>query len=518
MITHGLRRSLALLVALALTGCATMDPYRGSENIAVATNPTMQGAVGYAVGLRGEYYSAMSESSILNRGTGIVLTAIAAAGAAIGISGGSTDVLTGLGVGGAGIFGISRLLHSKPRMQIYAEGARAITCTLAVFEPVRTLDLEALEREAEELAEEADALRTLLDGVPAGPLQDLAEVVAARAELRESDASLDVARSFDTAAVRLIDSVDAVRGEVNKALIADEPDLNELVANLGQTIPINANLLVGRDLVAAQAKPAAPKARVSDPAMRRRLAEIDAQTDQVKRARRTLDRRIGGAKGLPSTADLVPCAFQDTGGFRTDPRFDVVIAPSSSGVVIASGGTPPYHARWVGQLPGTDLTLDPIDHDAGGPKRGIITIKAAAAASTATTYKLLVTDEGTGSATLLVTVQGKRSGTTTSTTTTTTSTAPTPDPEVLKIQTELTRLGCFDGVASIDGVWGPVTEAATEKFATPLGASVHDMFGVPGTDDFETRLLDTLKDSSPPCVPVPAPVPAPEGAEPAPPA
>lgn len=482
--------AVVLAVAVSVSSCSIVNPYVAVDNSQLNTRVTLEEAVSYAVETRDEYYCAISEHTLFNRTIGIVIVGAAAAALAIGVTGGSTDVIAGLGTGGAGLFGMHQVLYSANRPKIYAEGAKAIGCTLAAFAGVRAADASRLEptrdpldptRERpsvlDHLAAQIDDLGLALAAIPPNfedPEQEIPRATqvleAGRATLARGREARALVRS---AGVRLYDAVESVRAQINSALLSNEPDVAQLVSGLSKTLPAYAGMITGREIALPVGEQEVhadlddkSRARLDD--LRRKAALVEATSREVE----SIIASIGAA---PTAAQVEACGINATDSglnFRADPTTVVIdtSAADQTAEVIASGGKAPYHAQWAGEIPGSEVTLHPVDHDRGSRNQGIITITATQGA--AGNYELRVTDEGNGRGTVLVTIRstgGQRSGGGS------TGTPPTPiDPDIAALQKALIDRDCLPatgvgGQTNADGHLGPLTEAALKKLMATVG-------------------------------------------------
>ena len=81
---------------LVLSGChSVINPYRKPKTPDFKTDP-LQEAINYAEKSRDNYLKAIHEQTFFNRTLGTLILAAAAAATAVGITGGSTDAITGL--------------------------------------------------------------------------------------------------------------------------------------------------------------------------------------------------------------------------------------------------------------------------------------------------------------------------------------------------------------------------------------------------------------------------------------
>jgi hypothetical protein len=401
--------------ALLLSGCCSVFfPYvsvNGSESPDAKTQPMpLDKATQYAADLRAAYYKAANEHSLFTKGAGVLLIGAAAAALAIGINGGSSDAIAGLGAGAAGVLGIHQLFYSASRPRAYIEGGKAITCALTLFAGLRSADTKELNDLLTTFPQDLDALAAALDRLSAAARTDV-DVKAAQNVLDEGRVTLSrgkqAAGVANSAGVRLYDAVEGIRAQVNLALVASEPDVAQIAAGLGKSLPAYYAALTP-----ALQKPAATgtSSKLTD-LEKPLVAAVLALSAKVAATAQRIEAIVAQIGELPSREQLASCNIDAAGSgitFRLDPSGTVSIdttAEHPQGVVIASGGKAPYHAQWISDVPGdgSGVTLDPVDHDRGGKGQGVVTVKATKAAP-AHTYQLLVSDEGAGHGTVWVVV------------------------------------------------------------------------------------------------------------------
>jgi hypothetical protein len=504
--------TVSCIVALAcFTGCAVINPYVSADDTAVAAKPSLANAVAYAEDTRNTYECAVSEYTWMNRTVGVTLIGAAAAAAAVGITGGSTDVITGLGVGGAALFGIDRLLYREARLRAYTEGAKAIGCTLTAFAPLRTVELNDpndpdnnLDTLLAQLLIDLGTLESALKSAPQAAHSF--EFIEGTRILQAGKDTLGRGRTAQSAlavaGIRLYESVEGIRSEVNKALLSSEPDVQELVQGLSQFIPANAALIAPQP-AAGPTPPPSKAPPLSDFETERNL--IRTAMNAVAQTSAKVETILARLGSEPTQEQLAACMFDAAASGATFSVAPTTLtlntgSAATSGVIIAGGGKGPYHAAWFGTPPDSKVTLDPVNHDGGAPNQATITVKAEKGAGPAV-YNLLVTDEGAGRRTVQVIVTNDSQPT--ARPTTVPPPPPTPaakDEELEKAQVLLIELKCLpalqaNGASSADGVWGPATATAIDNLAVATGDTAENLktaIGTYGDDDFTKKLLEVL--------------------------
>jgi hypothetical protein len=489
-------RALAVvLAAVVLNGCAfaIVNPYLRVDDKMVAKDPSLDNAVDYAIRAREQYYRGIAEYTLFNRSAGVALIGMAGAAAALGINGAGMASITHLGIAGGALFGTSRVLYSDRRLQVYAAGAQAITCSIGQFNTVRgaaptlTRSVDVLEERMLSLAGAIGQVPSVMHGDPR--VQSALETLATAQETYGRASAI-----LNMSGARLYDSVERTRAAVNQALLQDEPDLSEIIATASETIRAQATALTGAP--GPEVETSNNKKRALANPYEAQLQAIQDLAAQVDAARAHVDLLLSSIGSAPSNEQLDACAFNaEKAGldFRTEPASLVVVDPKSKdrkSVVVARGGKPPYHAAWIGSLPGTDLEIAPVEHVPGG-KFGTITITAAEKPAIGVAYRLLVTDEGAGRVVLTITVgQGAVKPPTSGS---------LPDPVLLGIQGSLVKFGCLpeklaDGTTSVTGKWDDATDKASRAMAVEQGVTNFDeKYGKPTGANLKSFLAELKK-------------------------
>lgn len=509
---RGAGRWVALCGAVALSsGCAIINPYRDGDDTAYRQAATLANAVSYAEDTREEYYDAIFEQTFLNRSVGVALVGVVSAATFLGVTGGGTNAIAGLGVGGAGLFAANSLLYSHARLGVYVAGAKAISCTLGVYAPARAFDAKQFDSLLASLPTEVKTLQSLVDdyrakhpGAGGEELSDADDAV--RAAERSLARGFKAQADLNTAGVRLYEHVQGIHADVTKSLIATEPDLSTLVNTLGTSLPTNARLLVS-NLPNVPTAPKLEKHKPKDAA----LAQITAQTGTVEEKRQELEELLAKIPAPANSADLAACAeFAKVRPFQVRPQPSLVIdtGQSQPGQVIVSGGTPPYGYGWLGQAPGGNVELK--EAPAGSHSPGLFALEVTPdPAAAGHTHQLYVEDADNHSAAILVNFVAGGGRPAAPNTGGQGSGQPAPgDPALAKIQFDLVNRQCMaltrtengKQVTNIDGLWGQTTEAAVTKLAKTFdaNATVATLFGDRKVDKaaFDAAVADKLKELS----------------------
>lgn len=158
-----LRRLLGVAAVVVLGGCALFDPHPRVDELtasfATGTDGiTFAGGLGEAIDAalaqREAYADAASQYSIVRNVTAVGLAGASASALYLGLVDASvSNVIAGLGVGAAGVFGLGQYLDSPPRQRLYFGASQAIGCAILAARPYMvetgefddlTEDLEAL--------------------------------------------------------------------------------------------------------------------------------------------------------------------------------------------------------------------------------------------------------------------------------------------------------------------------------------------------------------------------------------
>jgi hypothetical protein len=440
---------------------------------AYLADPSLDNAVSYANALRTEYFDKINTDALINAGSGLALIPIGALALFYGISGASRDVPLALGIGGAGLYAGASFLHSQPRQLIYAAGANAVTCAIAAVDPLRLSPEERAELHADilRLVLDATVLRQALSPFidKAGPDIDYAKDVLARAE-----ATIDQAKRADAAAAQagrtLFNAVQQIRGLVDRAVIANQPNLDALIAGLGSALPLRAGQIapgIASHLPKGTVQAADINEARAFPALQVAVQNVEVSIARVK----TLIDRLGAG---PSADTLKACtngisaaALTFTVLPTTDLQFRAGASTPQTAAIVLSGGQSPYRWNWLGVVPGTALTAALTYDNSGsgivtitvspGTDTGDYTISVADATGTSKTVAVHIVNAGSGSSrTLGRTTRSQRAAGSAATPTHPLITQPTPAPEQpaiqstppapgaveLQLRDELLRRGC----------------------------------------------------------------------------
>ncbi|MBQ0946386.1 hypothetical protein KAK07_23825 [Ideonella sp. 4Y16] len=152
----------ALLVLVLLAGCSSLTPQIFSERLQVHTGidgkyvladavPQIELELAYADAafVRQRYITALQDQGNAVPQLSTVLLGLSALTLFKGLTHPDTNDLAGAGVLGSAGWAMGNTLLSRPRLDVYRAGARALTCAMAAVEPIR--------RVANDLGDPSDA-------------------------------------------------------------------------------------------------------------------------------------------------------------------------------------------------------------------------------------------------------------------------------------------------------------------------------------------------------------------------
>lgn len=236
--------SVIAITSLSLSGCSVWNPYRDGNNEAYKNSVSLASAVAYAESTRERYYDNVREQTFINKTTGVALIGAAAAAAFFGIQGGHSNIVTGLGVGGAGLFGVNSLLYSYPRLGVYVAGAKAITCAISLYAPFGTFFRDKSAISVEDLKKQSLIVRRLTVEVQMPGNDNLLFV---KDILKRTESTLQnvvkIDTQLNTAGVQLYETVQIIHANVSQQLLVNEPNLEEVIKDLGKDLQTNAGFI-----------------------------------------------------------------------------------------------------------------------------------------------------------------------------------------------------------------------------------------------------------------------------------
>lgn len=357
------RLSVLLLATVAVAGCSTLNPYvdaqmrrpgfdapSGVERaLGVRTTAsTVPASVSipqvrqYARSLHNAYVNAVAQQERLNSGAQLSLIPLAATAAGLGITGGSSEAITVLGLTGAGVTVAGTVAINEERQRIYLAGASALTCIQDLandFEAGTIGSASALDELnfaiAQVLVSRADLDRALASNRDA-ELDRLALRVQS-----ESDQTLAVAYRLRTFL--------SIPGQILLYRVDEIQDLvNRLIQGTSVDLTTFASTLSGRlmSLSGVIAPPGAPIVDAADDEGPTELVGVRARIDEVARANAVLESVIARS---PVNLELLDRScitdFPNTSNALSISPEGGISGPASgefTANLIVTGGTPPY--------------------------------------------------------------------------------------------------------------------------------------------------------------------------------
>ncbi len=539
LVLPGRARFIApVVVAVALSGCAgTLNPIVQIDRQAASADtqsihndpPSLGEAVAYAELTRQAYRGRINDQMVLENATALALIPASALALFYGVTSASSDVVLGLGLGGAGLFAGSRYLTSKLQQHVYAAGAVALGCAVDGVAGLRAANVHldelrllvegaselqkarpnvtSLHQDVSELTSTLSRLRTRLSETNSSEDAIGATLANADAAVKTGRGALERGREailiLETAGSTLWLTVSRIQSEVDKEIIDARPDLGTFVAGLSQGL-----FDVGGQLTAQPALFAAPSGG-SDKNQKFGAADIQPLVDTARELTTSVNRKSSRVASLtekieerPSTEALQRCHVDvDASGasFAVMPSGELTVDADGADVTTdlrVSGGVPAYFVSRIGQAPAAGGIQASVPDTHG---RFTITV---AKGTTVGRYSVLVTDSAKGRQTVFVVVGS--SGTSDSGNTgrgdVEKKSGDKPDPVVVRIQQNLADIFNGDGGVEVaikdgntvkkvkkkievDGKWGPVTAAGARQHLMDEGMAAAE---VP-TDETELK-------------------------------
>lgn len=516
--------ALSILCAISLLGCshtALLGPYVPSadECRVKCQEPTLEEALSCAREQKLAYERAQTHYSAWNLTVGTLITALATAAAAVGVSSSNTDAITGLTASAAGIFGIGRWVYRQDRVDSYAKAATSLQCAISAMAPIAAAapgvpgvpgvpkNGEVGNPTVKKLARRIAELRRMIVDL-GGSLTRVRTRVETSAELARAERTIVEARvvlnqarearsSIETAGARLLAVVEGIRSVTNAEVAKTSPSLDELANNLGQTLSVLPQAITTAAGAIQPLEQDDQAEEADDPVRERRRQRRRERRTAALLHRLTLATNalaldveetrdvLGDLASAFDDARVESCALdgdERVAVLRTTPRNDLAVArgAQAGSRILVSGGKPQYAAAWIGAVPARGLTLEVM--------AGVVTVKAAADA-TPGTYTLLITDSDGYRRTLSVHVTGGKA----------TKERPSGSGVDLSdlvedVQEQLVALNCLkrrtdEGIDNIDGEYGERTQAAIDHFLEETKATTR--IAPTGRRDFQ-RLLSAL--------------------------
>jgi hypothetical protein len=378
---------------------------------------TLPAAIDYANGVRDAYQCAVGQQSMFRNGLAITAVSLAGAALGLGITGGATEVITGLGVGGASAFGLGTLLYSDARQRVYLAGSQAVGCAISAMTPLMIPDeelqdfgdaLDDLESDTGELRRQIEVVEGLAPRLKGGAWEKRATAALSQGRTISAEAARMTEKGYlllnrvASAGVALVTTVDTIRDKVSTQITRTEPDLQAITT-------VIAGLGAATSRFAPTAPPAAPTPGAAPAAMKR--ATLSAE-ENVQELEGLIARVAGDMAKVAPLINSVETATQQAGtlagctvtevdlAFTVTPDVSTIdIKPGETVQLATKGGSGSPRAAFVGnKIDG--LTADtPLGSSA-------VLVTADAKIKTDETATLVITD-GTGKQQKAITVNVK---------------------------------------------------------------------------------------------------------------
>lgn len=491
----------AISIIVCLESCTSLvNPYISPSNQVTNSyndTPSLENAINYSNNLRAEYLGALSDQAYLNAGVGLTLIGVSAAAFALGATGGATNAIIGLGIGGTAAYLANTFLYSKPRQLIYAAGAGAISCSVSATEPLRVasrlINKKQIDSNNQELNSFTQNLANL--NLNLNKLKALIKkhgnslpVVAAENIFLEGEVSLKKGRQAEviisTAGGTLYSAVEQIRTKVNRALIDTEPNIQTLVESLSSTIPLRAGQIAP-----------IPKGTFDegDPvhADVSGLEEIKKELNELMRSVVSNSEQVLFIVRLvekgPTSEAMQGCQvnIEKSGLNFSVSETSLNMKKMQTANIIISGGQPPYGINWTGNIPASTALQANLNYQNDGT--GVVIIKALSAVDN-NNYSLLIQDKSVNKVIVEITTQGKSENS---------KTAPLGSgPSSIVVDPKIYQIQSFLNVKK-DGFLGPDTISATKSFLekVPPAEDVAVNFILKSKKDM---LIEWLRSETPP--------------------
>lgn len=416
---------LALTLFCGLSGCAVSPlvnwaPPDYPGNGAVSMNYAMR----YARSARDAYRTRMYEQVQQQGQLAGTLLGIGALATGAAVARMHRDVYAGLAFAGGTGYAFGQQNLRPERLRVYLAGIAAMDCAIAVVSPLDLSDTDITElRDQSEALEKAlssqeaakENLRSAIAAIPnktPGPEVDswnahLAASATLQAAARTTATSAQEASGkVKQAAAALVNSVDRVRTEVDKAALETLPSLDAVGQAIASLPTLAGRILPGSKLDERIFKAVAATAQTGNKAQAAldkvqpspEIAAAKQAQDNLVNANRELAAAAARVSGLlarlntsASTAGLNDCKVAGVVAplivNRTELRFAGGKEETLSFVV--SGGVPPYN----GSLLTGGATGVTVRNPAGNDTRFDVTV---AASVTQGSFELLVQDRANG--------------------------------------------------------------------------------------------------------------------------
>jgi hypothetical protein len=217
---------------------------------------TLDRAILYANGAKDSYRQALGDEATFNSLLGVGLIGVATAVPILAVTGASTKSIGITAISGAGAYAVGTWLQSTPRQRAYVQGYNAINCAIEAVTPLR-FDTESEPYQVfavavRDIGQQIVTVETKIGAVRGilaeqNGLSDRLRAVAEEASkvaeraveearvARKNGVSLQL--EHDTVGANLVTAVDRIVGQVDSAIVENQPDLatlSSIIGGLGQ--------------------------------------------------------------------------------------------------------------------------------------------------------------------------------------------------------------------------------------------------------------------------------------------
>lgn len=477
---------VALLCVSVIAGCTGVtNPYVKPQGRPEA--PTLDQAIKYANDAKGNYQTALGNQGKLNTWLGIGLVPLGAATLGLAVTGASQTAVTVLGLTGAAAYGTATWLRSEPQQRAYIAGYNAINCAIEAVVPLRLdtkspeysrfiASMNVIDNKIADVETQIGAVERLIVQVEPTAGSGDRLVVRAKEEVTAARSIVDsavTARQGGTslaleiagAGNNLTVAVDRIAGQVDEAILSNQPDiqaLTSIIGGLGQAyskftvVPESSAERLGGAEVTAQAGPAGD--------LSRELGELQRRAADLSVGQRRVADFVNALVAKKPVESLKNCGVDldqlTAQQLVIDPAGPVEFAEGQAGSVglIIVGGRAPYAVQLVDEA-ATGLSVRQVE-----PFGPAFLVQATAEAVPGQ-YSIYVADAAGQRKYVSVVVKARPD-------TQPRPTASVADPifdALAQPQRERIQRALCIPESDVDGAWGPQTRAALELYQRSVG-------------------------------------------------
>lgn len=250
-----MRKLQIVLLTFAISGCALLNPHVVPDDLDDSGTPAcpahtmdLDTALVCAYAWSNTYRGALSSQAKLRTWSGVTLIALSGLALGYGITDGSGDTLTWLGIAGGVGYGASNWLANKPAQLAYLAGMKAISCAVTIVEP-----LSYMPYKGSNFSTKIDVLNAAISNTE----RHFLTAVNARSEYKENGGDTEVLASADTqiSAARLVISNAGQAHTGGVALLGKESGAGQALINTVQRISYEVDGIIVQSLPSLQALP-----------------------------------------------------------------------------------------------------------------------------------------------------------------------------------------------------------------------------------------------------------------------